>query len=89
MKGKIEINAEVCKGCGLCMDVCPKGQIEISDNLNKKGYYPAQFKEEHKTEQEESECTGCAMCALTCPDIAIEVYRAEKSDKESKEKAEA
>ncbi len=82
MKGKIVIDKEACKGCGLCTGVCPKGQIEISNDLNKKGYYPAQFKEEN-CKDDERECTGCALCALTCPDIAIEVYKEKKKSKES------
>lgn len=80
MKGRIEINSELCKGCGLCIEVCPKKQIEVSEELNKKGYYPARYMEED-TPDDECKCTGCCMCALTCPDIAIEVYRQEKAKK--------
>lgn len=90
MKGRIEIDQERCKGCGLCITVCPKHQIEISDDLNTKGYYPARFQEEDLTDPEERKCTGCALCAVTCPDVAIEVYRETKDeapadDTESKE----
>jgi 2-oxoglutarate ferredoxin oxidoreductase subunit delta len=80
VKGRIEIDEERCKGCGLCITVCPKKQIEISDDLNTKGYYPAKFMEADKQEQDPTKCTGCALCAVTCPDVAIEVYREEKSD---------
>ncbi len=80
MKGRIEIDKERCKGCGLCINVCPKKQIEISEELNTKGYYPARFQEENLTETDPAECTGCAMCAITCPDVAIEVYRQSKDD---------
>lgn len=82
MKGRIEIDKERCKGCGLCMNVCPKEQIEISDELNTKGYYPARFLEENLNESDPGECTGCAMCAMTCPDVAIEVYRQSKDDRD-------
>jgi len=67
MAGKIVIDTERCKGCGLCVAVCPKGSIVICEKSNKKGYFPAQ--------QANAECTGCALCALVCPDAAIEVYR--------------
>ncbi len=67
MAGKIVIDTERCKGCGLCVAVCPKGSIVICEKSNKKGYFPAQ--------QANTECTGCALCALVCPDVAIEVYR--------------
>jgi len=74
VKGKIVIDTERCKGCGLCVEVCPNQRIEIADTLNKKGYYAARFKENPK--KGEKGCTGCAQCALVCPEVAIEVYRA-------------
>jgi 2-oxoglutarate ferredoxin oxidoreductase subunit delta len=86
VKGRIVIDKERCKGCGLCIIFCPKKQISISDELNKKGYYPAAFAEESAENPEMVECTGCALCGTMCPDVAIEVYRQDKS--ESKDKAE-
>ena len=88
MKGKIEIDRERCKGCGLCIMVCPKHRIEISDLLNAKGYYPAKSQEENLPDNLR-ECTGCALCAITCPDVAIEVYRESKGESSSKEKHKA
>ena len=73
-KGRITINEELCKGCYLCISLCPNRLIVVSDKLNQKGYYPAQFTET-KVKKEERKCTGCAVCATVCPDIAIEVYR--------------
>ncbi len=67
MSCKITINVEMCKGCELCVAVCPKGCISISKHSNKKGYFPAQANSK--------DCTGCAMCAVICPDAVIEVYR--------------
>lgn len=67
MKGKITIDTERCKGCGLCVKVCPNNCIEISQESNKAGYFPAVFTNEN--------CTGCAMCALICPDAIIRVTR--------------
>jgi 2-oxoglutarate ferredoxin oxidoreductase subunit delta len=71
-KGKIIINRELCKGCHLCVSVCPNGVIVISDKLNQQGYYPA---ESINSSEEGKTCVGCAMCATMCPDVAIEVYR--------------
>ncbi len=82
MKGRIEIDKERCKGCGLCITVCPKKQIEISEDLNTKGYYPARFKEEDVQDREIIKCTACSLCAITCPDVAIEVYRESKDESE-------
>jgi 2-oxoglutarate ferredoxin oxidoreductase subunit delta len=69
MAGKIIIDIERCKGCGLCVAVCPKNGIAISKKSNKSGYFPA--------EAANSDCTGCAVCAIVCPDAAIEVFRDE------------
>jgi 2-oxoglutarate ferredoxin oxidoreductase subunit delta len=80
VKGTIDIDFERCKGCGLCVAVCPKQQIDISEDLNAKGYYPAHFKGSEPEASEEAKCTGCALCAVTCPDVAIEVYRESKKD---------
>ena len=71
-KGKITIEREHCKGCYLCISVCPNETISLSDKLNKQGYYPAEFKE---SEDAGKTCIACSMCATICPDAAIEVYR--------------
>ena len=68
MKGYIEIDQELCKGCELCISFCPKGAISLSDKSNASGYLPAFF-------NDNGECTGCAICAVVCPEVAIEVYR--------------
>jgi len=67
MAGKIIIDSERCKGCGLCVAVCPKGSIVIAKKSNARGYFPAC--------PAGTDCTGCAICALVCPDAAIQVQR--------------
>ena len=67
MAGKIIIDTQQCKGCGLCIAVCPKNCIIVSDCSNKTGYFPAEATNEN--------CTGCAMCAVVCPDAVIEVKK--------------
>ena len=69
MKGRIEINRELCKGCEICIRYCPKNLITLSDKLNAAGYMPSEFIDKN------GECTGCATCAVVCPEVAIEVYR--------------
>lgn len=86
MAGRIIINIERCKGCGLCVAVCPKGGITISKKSNKSGYFPAEpvpSEVEGATNSDSfdklaTSCTGCAVCALVCPDAAIEVFREEE-----------
>jgi len=72
-KGFIRINRDLCKGCGLCIPACPQGSIKLSNKLNVRGYYSAEYTEREKSRKRK--CTGCALCAITCPDIAIEVFR--------------
>ncbi len=65
MAGKIVIDVERCKGCGLCITVCPKNNIVRAQESNKNGYFPAQARD--------SECTACTRCAIVCPEGIIEV----------------
>ena len=58
---------DLCKGCGLCVAVCPKKIIRLDHSkLNKEGYHPAEVLMQEK-------CSACAVCALMCPDVAIVV----------------
>lgn len=68
---KIVIDQKYCKGCGLCIAVCPNKLIAISDTANSKGYKCA-------VQTDESKCTACKLCAIMCPDAAITVYKGEK-----------
>ncbi len=66
---KITFLYDRCKGCGLCVDVCPKHIIKIqNDKINKKGHYPADI-------IDMDACIGCASCATMCPDCIITVER--------------
>ncbi len=66
---KLTFNEELCKGCGLCVDACPKGILTLSGTrLNRKGHAPVEQTEPEK-------CIGCAFCALMCPDCVITVER--------------
>jgi NAD-dependent dihydropyrimidine dehydrogenase PreA subunit len=66
--GLVIIDAEECKGCGLCVEVCPPTVLQISEALNRMGYHPAEYKG--------IECTGCGVCFYVCPEPgAITVYK--------------
>ncbi len=64
----IVIDQDRCKGCGLCVDVCPKTLISIADRMNEKGVYPVYS-------ARPDECTGCKLCVIVCPDVAITIYK--------------
>ena len=68
---KTTINENLCKGCGLCIQVCPKKIINLKkDQLNAKGYNPAFI-----TEADMEKCIACAFCGMMCPDSAITVEK--------------
>jgi 2-oxoglutarate ferredoxin oxidoreductase subunit delta len=60
------IDNDKCKGCGLCVTVCPKNVLEISEKINSKGYFPAY-------QAHAEDCIHCALCATMCPDVAITI----------------
>ncbi len=65
----VSFREDRCKGCGLCVSVCPKKIILLRPGtLNAKGFRPAGIDEMEK-------CIGCASCAIICPDSVIEVER--------------
>lgn len=74
------IDSERCKGCGLCVNVCPKKVLEISDKVSPKGYFPA-------FQARPEDCIYCTLCCVMCPDVAITIIETEDSSpKESRSK---
>jgi 2-oxoglutarate ferredoxin oxidoreductase subunit delta len=67
-----EIDRDRCKGCGLCVTICPKNVLEMSDQVNLKGYFPA-FRARPE------DCIYCAMCCTMCPDVAITISQDEET----------
>lgn len=66
---KLTFNIDFCKGCGLCVNACPKKILRISPTaINKKGHHPVEL-------TDEKACVGCASCAMMCPDCIIKVER--------------
>lgn len=71
---RIEIDANRCKACRLCIDVCHRHLLDLSEELNAKGYHPIAV---HDPE----ECTACALCGIVCPEGSIAVYKVAKGKK--------
>ncbi|AKA68464.1 4Fe-4S dicluster domain-containing protein [Clostridium scatologenes] len=67
---KVTFREERCKGCGHCIEACPKKIISFADRLNVKGYHPANI-----TEEKMKECVACASCGKICPDCVITVEK--------------
>ena len=72
--GDILVDEDRCKGCGLCVAVCPKHVIELSGRFTPRGYHPAALIT-FSNAQPQERCTGCMLCSTICPDAAITVYR--------------
>lgn len=69
MKGRLSFDVDTCKGCGLCVDVCPLKILALDDTVvNAIGYSPAFIVEPDK-------CVACLNCALMCPDSVITIER--------------
>jgi 2-oxoglutarate ferredoxin oxidoreductase subunit delta len=67
-RGKVEVDQEECKGCGLCVESCPPKGLELRQELNHYGVHPVRYKGEV--------CSGCGICYFVCPEPgAITVYR--------------
>ena len=65
---KVIIEENSCKGCGLCVSVCPKKLLKLDlSRVNAKGYNPAVFTDD--------KCSSCAFCAAICPDMVISVNK--------------
>lgn len=68
-KGRVTFMEDRCKGCGLCVNVCPTKIITLhNDKVNAKGYHPAVITEMDK-------CIACVNCGLMCPDAVITVEK--------------
>jgi 2-oxoglutarate ferredoxin oxidoreductase subunit delta len=63
-RGVVTINAELCKGCGFCIEFCPAKVLKFSIDFNSKGYHPPWAAKPEA-------CTGCDLCGMYCPDFAI------------------
>ena len=70
--GTVTIDVDACKGCDLCIPVCPPGVLTMTTTQrNGLGY---RYPELH------AGCTGCARCHQVCPDFVFTVYRFEAAE---------
>ncbi|EYE88400.1 hypothetical protein Q428_08355 [Fervidicella metallireducens AeB] len=57
----LDIKIEWCKGCGLCVEFCPRGVLAL--NIGKVEV------------QNVDKCIRCGLCQQICPDYVIYVRR--------------
>ncbi len=63
----ITINEEMCQGCGLCVEICPRKILALDESkINDRGHTPVMITDKNV-------CTGCSLCAVMCPDCVIEI----------------
>ena len=58
-----KVDTDQCIGCGLCVEVCPFGAIELEE-IEGKGY---------RARNISASCKGCGLCASSCPKKAIDM----------------
>lgn len=60
----LKLYSNRCKGCGICVNFCPKKVLEVTE-LEKCAII----------EGKEKDCIKCGQCELRCPDYAIFVEK--------------
>lgn len=64
-RGQVTVFPNWCKGCGLCVALCPMKVLEQNEDGRVIVAHP-------------EKCTACRWCELHCPDFAIFVTEVEK-----------
>lgn len=64
LRGKCEIDPELCMGCGVCKKVCAANAIEIQPKEDKTGYTITVWR---------NSCCLCATCRHYCPTGAMSI----------------
>jgi 2-oxoglutarate ferredoxin oxidoreductase subunit delta len=63
----LTINEAWCKGCVICVELCPEGVLVMEAGKAKIA--------------DLDKCTACGLCELRCPDFAITVVDKNKAQK--------
>lgn len=73
-RGWVIINKEECKGCGLCILVCPAECLSLGSEFNHQGYHPVMYAGDG--------CRADGHCFYACPEPgAITVYKGDPNER--------
>jgi 2-oxoglutarate ferredoxin oxidoreductase subunit delta len=76
----IIIYRHFCKGCEICVEVCPKDVLRMAVT-------PDRWEGAVVEVVDVEACNACMLCEHQCPDFAIEVYNEKKEKKAQAKKA--
>lgn len=62
---RVSIDTAWCKGCGICIDLCPKGALTRDHKEKAVWAYP-------------DKCIRCGLCEQRCPDLAVTLQKSEE-----------
>ncbi|MDD5092757.1 MAG: ferredoxin family protein [Dehalococcoidia bacterium] len=74
--GQTHVIPDRCKGCGFCINFCPRHVLKESPEFNLKGYH-------FPYAANPADCTGCGLCELLCPDFAITANTVDQDEEEA------
>ncbi len=74
-KGTVYVIKNRCKGCGFCIEYCPKQILFVSEEFNEKGYH-------YPIVADDTGCVNCQVCEDICPEFAIFSVTKIESDKD-------
>ena len=64
---KVKLDIARCKGCGYCVEACPKKAVHFTGEIGAKGYDTVAVDEEL--------CICCGSCYRVCPDSVFEILQ--------------
>jgi 2-oxoglutarate ferredoxin oxidoreductase subunit delta len=67
----IVVDPKMCKGCHICISVCPHGVLRKSEVVDNRGFFLPIVNDFEA-------CKVCMLCELECPDFAISVAALEE-----------
>jgi 2-oxoglutarate ferredoxin oxidoreductase subunit delta len=72
-QGQVYLIPERCKGCNICIELCPQEVLQVSNQTNAKGYHLPEI-----APSKERACVHCEFCSAVCPEFAIFTLEVDK-----------